>query len=90
MLASHSPPEGVFLEDLCFHAQQAAEKAIKAVGVNIGWPVPVKNKWPPRLCRTIATMRVAGLPLSFQAMDGLECPQDKELRALAKQSLRYP
>ncbi len=25
------PPEGVLWEDLCFHAQQAAEKAIKAV-----------------------------------------------------------
>ena len=24
-------PEGAFYEDLCFHAQQAAEKAIKAV-----------------------------------------------------------
>ena len=27
-------PEGAFLEDLCFHAQQAAEKAIKAVYVH--------------------------------------------------------
>jgi len=26
-----SRPEGVLLEDLCFHAQQAAEKALKAV-----------------------------------------------------------
>lgn len=24
-------PEGAFYEDLCFHAQQAAEKALKAV-----------------------------------------------------------
>jgi len=24
-------PEGVFYEDLCFHAQQAAEKAFKGV-----------------------------------------------------------
>lgn len=30
-LAETSPPEGVLLETLCFHAQQAAEKAIKAV-----------------------------------------------------------
>lgn len=29
---SRSPlPEGAFLEDLCFHAQQAAEKALKAL-----------------------------------------------------------
>lgn len=26
-------PEGAFLEDLCFHAQQAAEKALKALYV---------------------------------------------------------
>jgi len=30
-LASAPLPSGVLLEDLCFHAQQAAEKAIKAV-----------------------------------------------------------
>ena len=30
-LAQISLPEGAYYEDLCFHAQQAAEKAIKAV-----------------------------------------------------------
>jgi HEPN domain-containing protein len=30
-------PEGAFLGDLCFHAQQAAEKALKAVYQNRGW-----------------------------------------------------
>jgi HEPN domain-containing protein len=30
-LASAPLPEGAFYEDLCFHAQQAAEKALKAV-----------------------------------------------------------
>jgi len=30
-------PEGAFLEDLCFHAQQAAEKALKAVYQHYGW-----------------------------------------------------
>jgi HEPN domain-containing protein len=30
-LAKAPLPEGAFYEDLCFHAQQAAEKAIKAV-----------------------------------------------------------
>lgn len=29
-------PEGAFWEDLCFHAQQAAEKAIKAIFVQHG------------------------------------------------------
>jgi len=28
---ARAKPEGVYLEDLCFHAQQAAEKAIKAL-----------------------------------------------------------
>lgn len=30
-------PEGAFYEDLCFHAQQAAEKALKAVYLSNGW-----------------------------------------------------
>ena len=30
-------PPGAFYEDLCFHAQQAAEKAIKAVYARHGW-----------------------------------------------------
>ncbi len=30
-------PEGGFYEDLCFHAQQAAEKALKAVYLSRGW-----------------------------------------------------
>lgn len=32
--------ENVYLEDLCFHAQQAAEKAIKAVFISRGWRFP--------------------------------------------------
>lgn len=31
---------GVYLEDLCFDAQQAAEKAIKAVLMHLGIPFP--------------------------------------------------
>ena len=30
-LAKITPPKGVLLEGLCFHAHQAAEKALKAV-----------------------------------------------------------
>jgi HEPN domain-containing protein len=30
-------PEGAFYEDLCFHAQQAAEKALKGVYQHHGW-----------------------------------------------------
>lgn len=35
-LAEAAPPSGVLLEHLCFHAQQAAEKAAKAVLVAFG------------------------------------------------------
>lgn len=31
ILAGIDPPEGVRLESFCFHAQQAAEKALKAL-----------------------------------------------------------
>jgi len=30
-------PDGAFLEDLCFHSQQAAEKALKAVYQHHQW-----------------------------------------------------
>jgi len=36
-LAKVPLPEGAFYEDLCFHAQQAAEKALKAVYQHFGW-----------------------------------------------------
>jgi HEPN domain-containing protein len=37
-LARIALPEGGFYEDLCFHAQQTAEKALKAVYLSRGWP----------------------------------------------------
>jgi HEPN domain-containing protein len=36
-LASAPLPPGGYYEDLCFHAQQAAEKALKAIYVGRGW-----------------------------------------------------
>jgi len=36
-LAGAPLPPGGFYEDLCFHAQQAAEKALKAVYLDRGW-----------------------------------------------------
>lgn len=39
-LARAGPIEGVLFEDLCFHAQQAAEKALKAVLVLRSTPFP--------------------------------------------------
>jgi HEPN domain-containing protein len=37
-LAKSAPPEHVLYDSLCFHAQQAAEKALKAVLVKFGVP----------------------------------------------------
>lgn len=39
-LAQVDRPEGVLLEGLCYHAQQAAEKALKAVLILNGIPSP--------------------------------------------------
>ncbi|MCP3958238.1 MAG: HEPN domain-containing protein [bacterium] len=39
-LAGTPPEVGVLLEDLCFHAQQAAEKALKAVLISRSVPFP--------------------------------------------------
>jgi HEPN domain-containing protein len=39
-LARVHRPAGVLFEGLCFHAQQAAEKAVKAVLLTRGVPVP--------------------------------------------------
>lgn len=36
-LASAPLPDGAFYEDLCFHAQQAVEKALKSVYRRHGW-----------------------------------------------------
>jgi len=36
-LARVALPPGAVLEDLCYHAQQAAEKALKAVFMRHGW-----------------------------------------------------
>ncbi len=38
---ARTPPEvGILLEDLCFHAQQAAEKALKAILITRSIPIP--------------------------------------------------
>lgn len=37
---ARTPIPGVYLEDLCFDAQQAAEKAVKAVLARTGVPFP--------------------------------------------------
>ena len=40
MALARARPEGVYFEDLCFHTQQAAEKAIKALLIQHGIQFP--------------------------------------------------
>ena len=48
---------GVYLEDLCFDAQHAAEKAIKAVFVARGEPSPRGPERPPAALREVVALR---------------------------------
>ncbi|MFQ5846844.1 MAG: HEPN domain-containing protein [Candidatus Methylomirabilales bacterium] len=50
---------GVFLEDLCFDAQQAAEKAIKGVLVHFGIPFPYVHD----LAALLGLIEGAGQPI---------------------------
>src|SRR5947208_14516456 len=60
---------GVYLEDLCFDAQQAAEKAVKAVFVHRGWAFPYTHN----LTRLLAILEQRGLkiPKYVRRADGL-------------------
>jgi HEPN domain-containing protein len=51
LLHAHLRVEGVYLEELCFDAQQAAEKAIKAVFVQKGLVFPLTHNLPDLLSR---------------------------------------
>lgn len=69
LAAARGPaPEGVMLEILCFHAQQAAEKSIKAVLVARGVPFPrihsierLTDLLPPDIARTADVLESARL-----------------------------
>jgi HEPN domain-containing protein/predicted nucleotidyltransferase len=71
-LAETAPPAGALLELLCFHAQQAAEKALKAVLID------AIEKWPPRSHDLVHLMYLLGetgisdpLPLAAEAAQNL-------------------
>ena len=49
-------PEGVYLEDLCFHAQQAAEKSIKALLIMLAVEFPYVHD----LARLLTLVEEAG------------------------------
>jgi len=58
-LARSPLPDGGFYEDLCFHAQQAAEKAFKAVYQDRGW----EFRYTHNLEELARGLEKAGLPL---------------------------
>src|SRR5438876_10381571 len=70
---------GVYLEDLCFSAQQAAEKAIKAVFVHRGLVFPYTHD----LSRLLALLERIGLKIPKQVR------RARELTRFAVE-LRYP
>ncbi len=51
LIASQSHEEGVYFEDLCFEAQQAAEKALKALLIAFGEGYPRVHSFYPLLER---------------------------------------
>jgi HEPN domain-containing protein len=61
-LARAPLPEGAFYEDLCFHCQQAAEKALKAVYQHKGWSF----RYTHDLAELIAGLKSQGLKVSTQ------------------------
>ncbi|HHJ06811.1 MAG TPA: HEPN domain-containing protein [Anaerolineae bacterium] len=67
-LAQMPAPAGVLLENLCFHAQQAAEKAIKAVLVAYGISIPKTHN-----LRTLVDFlsETLAVPLEVQMAVGL-------------------
>ncbi len=58
-------PEGAFYEDLCFHAQQAAEKAVKAVYQSTNWhfgtPMTSENSFPGSKSRVLPSLRMSNM-----------------------------
>ena len=69
LLAQKSQRQGVMLEDLCFNAQQAAEKALKAVCLHTGQDFPKTHS----ITRLLDILESAGveIPEQVQAADVL-------------------
>jgi len=64
-LAKVPLPEGGYYEDLCFHAQQAAEKAIKAVCVHHG----LSFRYTHDLGELISGLEKGGIPVPQDVKD---------------------
>lgn len=67
-LASVPLPEGGFLVDLCYHAQQAVEKAIKAVYRSIGRPF----RYTHDIGELLAGLEAAGIEVPDAARDAVD------------------
>jgi HEPN domain-containing protein len=72
-------PDGAFYEDLCFHAQQAAEKAIKAVYQKHN----LAFRYTHDLGELLAGLRVRGVSIPSEV-------EDSEILAAYASEYRYP
>jgi HEPN domain-containing protein len=61
-------PEDAFLEDLCYHAQQAAEKALKAIYLHFGWTF----RYTHDLEILTAGLIEKGLDIPADVLEGIE------------------
>jgi HEPN domain-containing protein len=66
---ARAKPEGVYLEDLCFHAQQSAEKAIKALLIWHGIEFPYVHDLAALL--TLVEKATGDLPDSIRQAERL-------------------
>jgi HEPN domain-containing protein len=66
---ARAKPEGVYLEDLCFHAQQSAEKAIKALLIWHGIKFPYVHDLAALL--TLLEKATSDLPDSIRQAERL-------------------
>ena len=66
-LAGAPPPPGVLLQLLCFHAQQAAEKAVKAVILHLTRSEPAFSHSLRRLLRDAERAGAPPAPLTAEA-----------------------
>jgi len=60
-------PADAFYEALCFHAQQAAEKALKAVYLHHGW----RFKYIHDLAELVAGLKQNGMTVPEDVMDSM-------------------
>jgi len=69
LVLARTKPEGVYLEDLCFHAQQSAEKAIKALLIWHGIKFPYVHDLAALL--TLLEKATSDLPHSIRQAERL-------------------